>query len=221
MIDHLNTTATKYFNKYILALNAINSYKYGPILPTWVMFFGAYKNFYEDENFPNFKAYLQDIYELILSDIANNTNNNYSSPHIKDKTQEALKWLNSDYTIKNTYLDKISDDMKKDWNLWFSTFMQIESLNGELLSILQISNHPAIDDQYRTILYSSYQEFYHSISHIYLSQDIDINDSIHKSIGHLQRASLDLVKKGVDYYVPICQDQFEDFFNSTSLCYIK
>jgi hypothetical protein len=24
-----------------------------------------------------------------------------------------------------------------------------------------------------------------------------------------------------EYYVPICQDQFEDFFNSTSLCYIK
>ncbi len=212
MLNYLKTFQIRHYNKCLIILSNYKSYLIAPDL----QFFGIYYNLYKELYITrgnvatNSKIIntINKISSLYIIEIENKINlSSINDKSIFKKTENLLENLIKEMdnkliipSIKASIL-KVDKGIENNWNSNFELFISMDILIQDLIKKL-INHKKPVDkklyNEYMVILFSSYQEFYHSMSHLFLSDKNCIEDGVKKSTSHLQRASLDLAKKGVD-----------------------
>ena len=157
-----------------------------------------------------------------------------------DLANEILMHLESFLNIQihcqnNSFLDRISFvERKLGVSRKFDTTKVLDIKNEKLLKkwedelyiffeccelFLEFPNKLYLTDQQRKqcdkVLLSAYQEFYHAFSHIFLTTS-GFKLAVPKSISHLQRGSIDLVKKMADCISKHKKNDCKDFLECRS-----
>ena len=159
------------------------------------------------------EVYINDLYELrdeILDHLERILDIQSQGNHFLARIDFIENRLGVSRRFDTRFVFNINKELLKKWEKELYTFLQCCELFLEFSSKLNFTEQQRKHNE--KILFSAYQEFYHAFSHIFLTTT-NFSLAVPKSISHLQRGSIDLVKKMADCIAKYNKNYVKKFLN--------